>query len=83
MFIEQLTAPKNIDKNIFGKYSEMELKQHEKEIDRKVYKFYGLTEEKIRFIEQNKKPSELSCMTSSSCPKAYDLFSLRSISNLQ
>lgn len=52
MFIEQLAAPKNIDKNIFGKYIKTELKQHGKEIDRKVYKFYGLTEEKIRLLNK-------------------------------
>ena len=51
MFIEQLPVPKNIDKNIFGEYSKTELKQHEKEIDRKVYELYGLTKEEIDFIE--------------------------------
>lgn len=42
MFIEQLAAPKNIDTNIFEKYSETELRRHEKEINRKVYELYGL-----------------------------------------
>ena len=51
MFIEQLPVPKNIDENLFSEFTGKEL-QKEKEIDRKVYELYKLTNEEIEFIEQ-------------------------------
>ncbi|MBR1404891.1 MAG: type II restriction endonuclease [Treponema sp.] len=51
MFIEQLPVPKNIDENLFSEFTGKEL-QNEKEIDRKVYELYKLTNEEIEFIEQ-------------------------------
>ena len=51
MFIEQLPVPQNIAENAFGKYEGKELK-NEKEISRKVYELYGLTDEEMDFIEQ-------------------------------
>ena len=50
MFIEQLPVPKNIDEKSFKHFSGKELNR-EKEIDRKVYELYGLTDEEIMFIE--------------------------------
>ena len=53
MFIEQLPVPQNIAENAFGKYEGKELK-NEKEINRKVYAFYDLTDEEMDFIEQQR-----------------------------
>jgi hypothetical protein len=50
MFVGQFCVPKNLDEKQFSVFKNNEL-QSEEEINRKVYKLYGLTKEEIDFIE--------------------------------